>query len=181
MNSSNGGWIRSPQSLALLWAALAMSLVLGLTFVVVNRPPPGAPNQGAAPLTDDQAAAQVVNSAREIVAAARLQEATGGYSFVSCMNETDPPYQTAFYMNFLLPQNNSAQFLHDVASAMIADGWMSPATGEQSDQKLTKHAVTSMFQRNPDRIGFAIMRIYGECRNMTDHRNDNPAWTEVRL
>ncbi|MDT5016472.1 MAG: hypothetical protein QOD39_2632, partial [Mycobacterium sp.] len=119
--------------------------------------------------------------AREIVAATRLQEATGGYTFVSCVNETDPPYQAAFYMNFLLPQNNSVRFLRDVASAMIADGWTSPTTGEQASQKLTKNGVTSMFQRNSDRAGFAIMRIYGECRNMTDHRNDNPAWTEVRL
>ena len=23
------------------------------------------------------------------------------------------------------------------------------------------------------------MRLYGECRNMGDHRNDNPAWTEL--
>jgi hypothetical protein len=23
------------------------------------------------------------------------------------------------------------------------------------------------------------MRLYGECRNIADHRNDNPVWREV--
>jgi hypothetical protein len=23
------------------------------------------------------------------------------------------------------------------------------------------------------------MRLYGECRNTADHRNDNPAWTDI--
>jgi len=23
------------------------------------------------------------------------------------------------------------------------------------------------------------MRLYGECRNVADHRNDNPVWREV--
>lgn len=177
MNSS-GGWIRKPQSLALLWAALAMSLVLGASLLVVNRAA-DAPNQDAEPLTDDQAAAQVVDSAKQIVAAARLQEATAGYSFVSCKTGNEPPYQAALYMSFHLPHDNSLQYLHDVGSAMVADGWAdSPAMGKQFGQQLTKNGVTSVFHRNPD-TDFATMRIYGECRNMGDHRNDNPAWTEV--
>ena len=66
-----GSRMRSPRSMALLWAALAMSLVLGAGFVVINRTT-AAPETTAASLTDDQAAAQVVDSARQIVAVARL-------------------------------------------------------------------------------------------------------------
>ena len=179
--NSIGGWIRSPQSLALLWAALTMSLVLGAGFVVITRATE-APNAGAQPLTDDQAAAQVVDSAKQIVASAQLQQATGGYSFVSCKSEKEPPYQAALNMSFLLPHNNSVRYLHDVAAAMIAHGWTdSPAMGEHFGQKLAKDGVTSVFYRNPDDTEFATMRLYGECRNMSDHRNDNPAWTEVGL
>ena len=61
--------------MALLWAALAMSLALGAGFVVINHTTV-APETTAASLTDDQAAAQVVDSARQIVEVARLQDRT---------------------------------------------------------------------------------------------------------
>jgi hypothetical protein len=181
MNSS-GGWIRSPQSLALLWAALAMSLVLGAGFLVVTARPPTAPSQHAEPLSDAQAVEQVVNSAKQIVAAAQLQDATGGYAFVSCTNEDEPPYQVALYMSFRLPHNDWVRYLHDVAAAMIADGWAdSPAMAEHFGQKLTRDGVTSVFHRSLVDRRVATMRVYGECRNTADHRDDNPAWTEVSL
>ena len=65
---------------------------------------------------------------------------------------------------------------------MIADGWANaPATAEHFGRKLTSDGVTAVLQRNVDDVGFATVRIYGECRNTTDHRNDSPAWTEVSL
>ena len=181
MNGS-GGWMRSPAALILLWAALAMSLVLGVGLLVVHHRTPELPGAHDGALTDAQAASQVVDSAKAIVAAARLQQATGGYMFVSCTNEKDPPFQATFYMNFVLPQNNSVHYLTDVASAMIADGWTdAPADGENFGQKLSKGGVTSVFYRNPSNRGYASMRLYGECRNTTDHHADDPVWTEVSL
>ncbi len=179
---SDGGWIRSRQSMALLWAALLVSLALGAGFVVVNHSAIEAPRLDGAPLTDDQAAAQVVDAARQIVAAAQLRGATGGYTFVSCANENEPPYQAALYMSFHLPQSDWARYLNEVASAMIADGWVdAPAKAEHFGRKLTRDGVTAVLQRNVDDTAFATMRLYGECRNTADHRNDNPAWTEVSL
>lgn len=124
----------------------------------------------------------MVTSAKETVAAAHLHGATGGYAFVSCENEQVPPYQAALYMNFQLPQDNPMRYLRDVAAAMIVRGWTeSPAMGEHFGQKLTKDGVTSVLYRNPSDRGFATMRLYGQCRNSADHRDDNPAWTEVGL
>ena len=51
--------------------------------------------------------------------------------------------------------------------------------GESFGRKLTRDGVTTTFQRNVDKADFGTMRIYGECRNMADHRNDNPAWTDI--
>ncbi len=181
MNSS-GGWIRSRQALALLWAALAMALVLGMGVVVVNRLTAEPGGTRGESLSDDRAVAQVVESARQIVDVARLQQASGGYRFVSCTNENDPPYQVTFYMSFRLPEDNSARYLQDVATRMITNGWVdAPAMDEHFGQKLTKDGVSSVFYRNPSDRGFATMRLYGECRNTADHRSDNPAWTEVSL
>lgn len=180
MNSSRGDWLRSPRSVALLIGALVTSLILGTGFLLINDRRAGAPNPAGEPLSDAQAAGQVIDSAKQIVSAAKLQEPTGGYSFVSCNSANEPPYQAAIYMSFLVPTTNSVKYLGDVAAAMVAHGWAeAPSMGEQFGRKLTKDGVTSIFYRNVDDPDFATMHLYGECRNTTDHRNDNPVWTEV--
>ena len=114
-------------------------------------------------------------SAKQIVSVAQLQDATGGYAFVSCKNENEPPYQAAIYMSFRLPQSNSVKYLRDVAASMAAHGWAPAASmGEHFGQKLTKDGVTAIFYRSVNDTDFATMRLYGECRNTADHRNDNP-------
>jgi hypothetical protein len=154
-------------------------LVLGAGLLVVDRHRAEAPGL---PLTDEQAAGQVVDSARQVVAAARLQQATGGYSFVSCVNEDEPPYQAALYMSFRLPHDDWVRYQRDVVSAMIAHGWVeAPAMGEHFGRKLTDDGVTAVLERGNGDSTFATMRLYGECRNTTDHRNDDPVWTEVSL
>lgn len=175
-------WIRTPESRRLMWAALVLSLVLGVVLVVVDRQEADVRSQVGVPLTDEQAVEQVVGSARKVVDAARLQDATGGYSFVSCATQNGPPYQAALYMSFTLLHSDWARYLNEVASAMIADGWTdAPTKAEHFGRKLTSGGVTAVLQRNPDDPTNATMRLYGECRNTTDHRNDDPAWTEVSL
>jgi hypothetical protein len=99
---------------------------------------------------------------------------------VSCKNENEPPYQAALYLSFRLPDNNSVAYLREVAGAMAAHGWANaPAMGEHFGQKLTKDGVTSVFYRNVNDADFGTMRLYGQCRNAADHRDDNPVWTEV--
>jgi hypothetical protein len=83
-------------------------------------------------------------------------------------------------MNFRLPQSNSVTYLRDVAASMVAHGWArAPAIGEHFGQKLTRDGVTAIFYGGVDGADIATMRLYGQCRNTADHRNDNPVWTEV--
>jgi hypothetical protein len=103
MKSTNH-WLRTPRCLALLATAFVTSLVLGTGFLVTDDSGAGAVDVRGVALTDDEAAAQVVDSARQVVTAAQLRDVTGGYSFVSCTNENEPPYQAALYMNVRLPQ-----------------------------------------------------------------------------
>lgn len=175
-------WTSSPRSRRLLWAVLAFSLILGTAVIVVDRHEDDAVERHFASMTDEQAAQQVVGAARQIVGAAHLRDATGGYTFVSCASENGPPYQAALYMSFGLPHSDWGRYLDDVAAAMIAGGWSrAPAKAEHFGRKLTTDGVTAVLQRNIDDPAFATMRLYGECRNTTDHRNDDPAWTEVSL
>ena len=85
MSGGNDKWLRSSATRALVLAALAMSLVLGIGFVVINssRTAESGTLGDAAPLTDEQATNQVVDSAREIVDAARLRDVSGSNIFLS--------------------------------------------------------------------------------------------------
>ena len=182
MSGANVRWLRTSRAQALMLSALTMSLVLGIGFVVINASPEqtgGAPGN-AAPLTDQQARDQVVDSARQIVTAAELRGVTGGSIFLSCTNEHDPPYQAAVYLNFQISETNSVKRIGEIAAAMTAHGWQeAPTMGEHYGRKLTKDGVTSTFHQRLDDAHFGSMRIYGECRNTADHRNDNPAWTDI--
>jgi hypothetical protein len=172
--------LRSPRFAVLLLAALVIVLVVGVSALWLSTSDANRMQLQGEPMTDAQAAGQVVGSAKQIVRVAGLQDATGGYAFVSCESENEPPYQVAVYMNFRLPQNNSVKYLRDVAASMVAHGWArAPAMGEHFGQKLTRDGVTAIVYRDPNSADFATMRLYGECRNTADHRNDNPVWREV--
>ena len=182
MSGGKGRWLRKPSAKVLMLSALTMSLVLGVGFVVVNTPQDavmGLPSN-VTPMTDEQSRDQVVDATRQIVTAAQLRDVTAGYIFLSCSTEQDPPYQTAVYLNFRLSESNSVGHIREIATALIAHGWHeAPSVGEHFGPKLTRDGVTSSFHKNPDKAGYGTMRIYGECRNMGDHRNDNPAWTDI--
>jgi hypothetical protein len=174
------GLFRSSRSVVLLLAALVTVLAVGAGLMLRSDRDADTVDVQGEPMSDAQATARVVTSARQIVSTAGLQDATGGYAFVSCKNENEPPYQVAVYMNFRLPQSHSVKYLRDVAAAMAADGWtLAPVTGEHFGQKLTRDGVTAIVYRAVNDKHFATMRLYGECRDTADHRNDNPVWTEV--
>lgn len=179
MSGGKGGWLQTAPAKALILAALILSLVLGSAFVVVNTSPDAESGSGA-PMTDEQSTGQVVESARQIVAAAQLREVSGTSIFLSCTSLHDPPYQAAVYLNFVLPERNPAKRIREIGTAMLAHGWQeAPSMGEHFGLKLTRDGVTSTFHENPDDPRFGTMRIYGECRNTSDHRNDNPAFTDI--
>jgi hypothetical protein len=171
---------RALRSVVLLLAALVTLLAVAAALLWLSRRGADDMHMQGAPMTDAQAAAQVLDSAKQIVRTAQLRDVTGGYAFVSCKNETEPPYQVAIYLNFRLPQGDSVEYLRDIAAAMAVHGWTpAPTMGEHFGQKLTKDGVTAVFYRSGADTDFATMRLYGECRNIGDHRNDVPAWREV--
>jgi hypothetical protein len=172
--------VRSSRSTVLLLTALVAALAVVGVLLWLTDPADNKTSVQGEPMTDVQAEDQVLASAKQIVGVAQLQDVTGGYAFVSCQNESDPPYQAAVYLNFRLLQDNSVKYLREVGASMIAHGWVpSASTGEHFGQKLTRDGVTAIFYQSVNDADFGTMRLYGECRNTADHRHDNPVWKEV--
>lgn len=168
-----------------LASALTSTLVLGATFVAVDRLHPSAADsvERAGPtVTDDQAKAEVVQQAKMIVAVAGLQNARAGFVFMSCKNRDDPPYQGAVYLNFTLPADARVDtYFRDVASAMVSHGWKEglPPNQHLLGKTLSKDGVVAMLYPDSDAAKQGVGRIYGQCRDMHDHRGSSIAWIDI--
>lgn len=185
MNKRDGRpaeWLRSGPARALILAALVVSLTLGTAFLVVSelRPPPAdAIEHPANPLTDDQSRAQVLQAAKQIVTLAGLRTTSAGYLPMSCKDRKDPPYQGAIYLTFALPPEAPDKYIPAIATTLVSHGWIEgPQPANHTDGRMvSKDAVTAIIYRDSDNPGVGTLRLYGECRNMNDHRHDG--WTDV--
>ena len=184
-DGKRGQWLRSPQVRALIAAALAVSLLLGGAFLLVGRlhsSPSDSLDHPVNPVTDDQSEAQVVESAKQIVTLTGLQTASAGYLLMSCKDRDDPPYQGAIYLNFALPAGARADtYFSTIAAALVTDGWTEglPPNGHTFGKTLSKDAVTVIIYRHSDDPSVGVLRLYGQCRNMNDHRKDTTTWIDI--
>ncbi len=136
----------------------------------------------ANPVSDDQSKAQVVESTKQIVSLAGLQTTSAGYLLMSCKNRDDPPYQGAIYLNFAVPAGVRADtYFPTIATTLVSHGWTEglPPNGFVFGRTLSKDAVTVIVYRHSDNPGMGVLRIYGECRNMNDHRTDMSGWVDI--
>ncbi|MGV7360481.1 MULTISPECIES: hypothetical protein [Mycobacterium] len=130
------------------------------------------------PLSDDQAKAQVIEPARQIVKIADLQDVSGGFGWESCNDQGDPPYRGRVGVSFGVPAGFDQQvYFQQIAAKMMAHGWSPGAPSGQHlfGTTIHKDGVTAIIGINPGwREGGAI-DLFGECRNMNNHRTDNNA------
>lgn len=178
-------WLRPTQVRALTAAVLTTSLTLGGVFLAVDplhSTPGDFLDHPADPIGDEEAEAQVIGAAREIVDVAQLDTSSAGYSLMSCKNRYDPPYQGAVYLTFALPAGaRSFSYFPAIVRALVARGWAEgqPANDHALGTTLSKDAITAVIYRQDENPGVGIVRVYGQCRNVNDHTSDTTAWTDV--
>ena len=183
VSNGSGGRLRTGWTVGLTAAALLLSLILAACFLSLQRLRASAEDSiehPARPLGDAQAMAQVVEPTRQIEGIARLQRPSAGYILLSCKNETDPPYQGAVVANFELPPDPLGYY-QGIADAMTTRGWsQGPAPNRDMPARLlTKDGVTAIFARDSDDIRIGTLRVYGECRDTSDHRRDTTGWVDI--
>ena len=180
-----GEWLRSKQVRALIAAALTASLLLSGAILLVDRlhtTPADILDHPANPVTDEQSEAQVVESAKHIVALTGLQMASAGYTLMSCKDRDDPPYQGAIYLTFALPAGARPEaYFPTVAATLATHGWTEglPPNDHVFARSLTKDDVTMVVYGESEGPGLGVLRVYGQCRNMNNHRTDATAWIDV--
>lgn len=182
---NRGEWLRAKQFRALIAAALAATLLLGGAFVVVSRlhsTPSDVLDHPANPVTDDQSKAQVLERAKQVIALTGLQTASAGYMLMSCKDRENPPYQGAIYLTFVLPAAPPPDtYFPALAATLVGHGWTEglPPNNHAFARILSKDAVTVIIYRQDDKPSLGVLRIYGQCRNMNDHRNDTTTWIDI--
>ncbi|WP_343571957.1 hypothetical protein [Mycobacterium sp.] len=124
------------------------------------------------PLSDEQARAQVVGPAREVVKAANLDITYATFEWSSCNDQGDPPYQGEVNVAFVVPPGADAQTLSRQAAAAVAKqpGWAAgaPAGMHLFGELAHKGNVVAIVGSGnyPER---GSVQVLGECRNMSDH------------
>ncbi|MCV7075393.1 hypothetical protein [Mycobacterium szulgai] len=181
----NAAWLRRPGARPVLAAALATSLLLGIAVLLtdtLHSSAAGALEHPAHPVSDEQTQAQVVDSARQIVTAAGLQTTTAGYLVMSCKNQDGPPYQGAVHLTFALPADaRTDAYFGELAAKLVSHGWAegSPPNQHVFGRTVVKDDVTAVIYRRVEEPRVGEMRVYGQCRNINDHRKDPTAWIDI--
>jgi len=136
------------------------------------------------PLSDQQTRDQVIEPAKQIARYAHLQDPGGRFDYSSCNDQGDPPYRGVVSMSFTMraDQSEGTQIAGDpdtvfeqIAAAMVAHGWNDgpPPDWHSYGHILNKDGVVAVMTEDPV-SGRGRIQLYGECRNMTNHRLDGP-------
>ena len=124
-------------------------------------------------LSDEQAMAQVVDAAKQIVQQAGLRDVTGGFVFESCNDQGAPPYRGRVDMSFAVPADVDAEeHFRQIALAMVQQGWVEGAPSGKRPFGMALHTETVMAIVSAASGGRGVVQLCGECANMTDHRQD---------
>ena len=136
-------------------------------------------DDSAHPMTDDQTKSQVIEPAKQIVTAADLQGVSGAFSFASCNDQGDPPYQGTVTISFLVHGDADAYF-RQVRAAMVSHGWNDgPPPGQHlHGTTLNKSGVTANIGFLPSDHTYGQIHLYGECRNTANHKGEG-GWTDI--
>jgi hypothetical protein len=133
------------------------------------------------PLSPQQARAQVVDAARDIVTAlhAELTEAT--FTYEPCNDQGEPPFRGVADVSFWMPgvPHDEPVNPHTVISALVADGWSSDSDFRSHAPTLRKNNVNIIVDVRPRppagrKInGHVGVDVDGQCRDTFDHRTDH--------
>jgi hypothetical protein len=133
------------------------------------------------PISPQQARAEVVDAARDIVSALHAEVTEARFRYESCNDQGEPPFRGVVRMAFWMPGVPHDQPVNPqtVIKALLADGW-------STDPRLISHSPTlrkgkvniilGVVPRPPAGVklnSHVGVKLDGQCRDTFDHRKDN--------
>jgi hypothetical protein len=134
------------------------------------------------PISPEQARAEVVDAARDIVTILHADVAEATFLYESCNDQGEPPFRGVVKLLLWIPGVARDQVVEPdaVIQPLTAHGW-------HTDPKLVSHSpvltkdnidtnVTVVHRPPPgETIGaHVVAKVDGQCRDTTDHRKDDP-------
>jgi hypothetical protein len=153
--------VRVNRIAAMLVATLAVS---GCSDVVTN------------PLSPEQARAEVMDAARDIVNTLHADVVSADFFFDSCSDEGRGPYRGRVKFWFWMPADHSTPVPQTaVIEPLTASGWRTNADAKSHAATLTRNGIDAIVTVAPatEGNGHAGVDLLGECRDTHDHNADH--------
>lgn len=124
-------------------------------------------------LSDEQTRAQVVDPAVAVVRAVTLDDVTGGFTFGSCTDQGEPPFQGRVEVTFKLPADPEPVYAQ-IRDALAAQGWTQNAPDDQPVHggAMQREGVTATVGPRAADPGYGTLQFFGECRNAGEHGSE---------
>jgi hypothetical protein len=140
-----------------------------------STPPPPPPGP-VETLSDQDAMKQVVDPGNAMVKVAGLQDVSGGFAFEACNDQGEPPYRGRLDMGFRIPDDTEPKkYFQQIATTIVQEGvgWYDGPPPGKNPFGTVVHTDTvfAVIGQNPSAREDGYVHIFGECRNMADHRD----------
>jgi hypothetical protein len=132
------------------------------------------------PISPQQARAQTVNAARDIVNTLHAQVTEATFSYESGNDQGEPPFRGVAKVAFWLPgiPHNEPADAQTVIKRLVAEGWSTDSGFKSHSPTLRKDNVNIILTVPPrppagvELNSHARVDVNGECRDITDHRTN---------
>ncbi len=132
------------------------------------------------PITPEQARAEVINAARDIVAILHADVAEATFSYESCNDQGDPPFRGVVDLSLWMPgiAHDQPADPKTVLQPLTAHGWSTDSDFVSHSPTFRKDKINVIVTIPPqppagitlgDHVG---VNIDGQCRDTFDHRKD---------
>ncbi len=128
------------------------------------------------PPSDEQSRAEVVDAAKQLVRAANLRITYASFQWEWCNDQGDPPFHGRVDVAWEVAAGSTSQVLSKQIAATAAQqpGWApGPPPGFQPAGDVVHKGGVMVIVGPGNYPERGAVQIFGECRNMNDHRSDN--------
>lgn len=124
----------------------------------------------ADPMTPEEAKAQVVSAARDVVKTLQLKDVGATFRYEACSDEGKPPYRGLVQIDYAhSPTYEGSQAeIQAFVDTLRRDGWSTDSGFASHATSLAKNNVITLLRPYAPN-GSGGIEVRGECRDVTDH------------